>query len=180
MSDAREYAVPFVAAIIERFHDDQHQVLIQIRFHTTSDSIYNGTFEFAAGTLDKLYEDVYTAVKREVKEETNLIVKRFVDDVQTKPVSPHKVDLVFGFKPFFCTQQLKEGKPWVGFIFRCEVEDGEPAGQETESRDVLWMSIADFKKIFDAHPEKIFSLEYPAWEYYFETVKIDSQENSSR
>lgn len=173
MADTSHYAVPFVAAIIEREHNGVRQVLVQTRYHADRESIYNGTLEFAAGTLDKHYESVYDAMRREVQEETGMTVTKFIDDDQTEPATPHGkgVDKVFGFRPFCCTQQLQEGRPWVGFIFRCEVEEGtEPRGQEGETKDVRWMDVQEFFEIFTNTPEKIFSLEYPAWQYYFKEV----------
>lgn len=169
MSDFK-YAVPFVAGIIERTNDQGKQFLIQTRWNPSRESIYNGTFEFAAGTLDKLYENVYDALAREIKEETGLALSKIIDDSKTAALSPQGIDAAFGFRPFCCTQQLREGRPWVGFIFRCEVEDGEPTDQEGESKNVHWIDAAEFKKIYDETPEKIFTLELPAWKYYFDEV----------
>lgn len=165
-----DYAVPFVAAIIERQHNGETELLIQTRHHPSYESIYNGTFEFAAGTLDKVYENVYDAIAREIKEETGMTLKRIINDSQTEVFSPQGVDAVFGFRPFCCIQQLREGRPWVGFIFRCEVEDGNPVGQEGESQDVHWVSADDVKTLFEQTPEKLFTLEVPAWAYYFKEV----------
>ena len=167
----KEYCIPFVAGIIERVHNNKRQLLIQTRNNIRTSPMYNGTFEFAAGTLDKPYENVYTALAREIKEETGLTLKRVIDDHQTKVFSPQKIDAVFGFKPFCCIQQLKEGRPWVGFIFRCEVEGGNPVAQEGETQEVHWEDFDVVKEIFINTPEKLFTLEIPAWEYYFEQVK---------
>src|SRR5690349_1932823 len=109
--------VPFVGAIIERRHNGKLQLLIQTRHQTHAYATYTGTLEFAAGTMDKEYESVYDAIAREIKEETGLTLKRVIDDSQTKVHTPQTSDAAFGFRPFCCTQQLKEGYPWVGFIF---------------------------------------------------------------
>jgi 8-oxo-dGTP pyrophosphatase MutT (NUDIX family) len=165
-------AVPFVAGIIERIHDGKLQVLIQTRMHANSNAAYNGTLEFAAGTLDKLYENVYEALAREIKEETGLLLKSVIDDSRTDILSTGNNDAIFGFRPFCCTQQLKFGRPWVGFIFRCEVEDGEPTSQEGETQKVHWEDAAKVKEIYEATPEKFFGLELPAWQYYFQEVEV--------
>ncbi len=122
------------------------------------------------GTLDKAYENVYEAIAREIKEETGMTLKRIINDSQTEVFKPQEVDAVFGFKPFCCVQQLREGRPWVGFIFRCEVEDGTPVGQEGESKDVHWVAVEEVKTLFEQTPEKLFTLEVPAWSYYFKEV----------
>lgn len=166
-----DYAVPFVAGIVERIHNGKQQLLIQTRTNKNQ-PIYQGTIEFAAGTLDKLYENVYEALSREIKEETGMTLKQIIGDSQTQKYSPQKVDEVFGFKPFCCTQQLREGRPWIGFIFRCEVEDGKPKGQDDESADVRWVDASEIKEIFEHTPQKLFTLEIPAWEYYFQAVPV--------
>lgn len=173
MSEAREFCIPFVAAIIERVTaDGSKEFLIQTRNQIFAESIYNGTFEFAAGSMDKLYENVYDAATREINEETGMTVKCFLGDSRTAPVSPQATDSAFGFRPYCCTQQLKDGKPWIGFIFRCEVDEGTPVGQESESKDVHWVLAADFYKIYKETPEKIFTLELPAWDYYFKEFPL--------
>ena len=170
MSD-QNMAIPFVGGIIERRHEGKLQLLIQTR-NNVRQTTYNGTFEFAAGTLDKGYENVYEAIAREILEETGMTLKRINDDSQTRVHTPRQTDAAFGFRPFCCVQQLKVGRPWVGFIFRCEVEDGEPQAQEGETKDVHWADATEVKKMFLETPEKLFTLEIPAWDYYFQTVSV--------
>lgn len=163
--------VPFVGAIIERkSKDGDIELLIQTRWKPSHPSIYNGTFEFAAGVLDEAYENVYEAAAREIKEETGYTVSVFIDQDKTETLSPQGIDKVFGFRPYCCVQQLQEGRPWVGFIFRCKVEPGEPVAQEGETKDVHWESAQEVFKIFKTTPEKLFALELPAWEYYFKEL----------
>jgi 8-oxo-dGTP pyrophosphatase MutT (NUDIX family) len=164
--------IPFVGGIIERTYNGEKQLLIQTRFHSHGNTFYNGTFEFAAGRLDKAFENVYDALAREIKEETGLTLKAIINDSKTNVYNPQNSDGSFGFRPFCCVQQLKAGRPWVGFIFRCEVEDGEPRGQEGESKDVHWVSAKEVKKMFEQTPEKLFTLETPAWKYYFDEVDV--------
>lgn len=159
-------ALPFVAGIIERTRDGILEVLVQTRWKPYSDPIYTGTLEFPAGSLDKPYETVYEAMAREIDEECGLKLKKIKSDDKTEVFQPN-LDGAFGFKPFCCTQQLINGKPWVGFVFICEVEDGEPKLESDESRNIGWMKAKEMKEIFLTSPEKIFTLELPAWEYYF-------------
>lgn len=159
-------AVPYVAAIIEREKNGEIEVLIQTRYKPNSDPLYTGTFEFPAGTLDKPYENVFDALAREIDEECGLKLKRIKVDSRTEVFKTDKEDAVFGFRPFCCTQQLKNGKPWIGFVFLCEVEDAEPKVSSNESQDVRWINVKEIKQIFTESPEKLFTLELPAWEYY--------------
>ena len=160
-------AIPFVGAIIERTHNGEKELLLQTRWMPQADPVYSGTLEFPAGRLDKPYESVYDAVAREIKEETGLTLRAIIGEDKTKPLTSNGNDSAFAFRPFCCTQQLKDGKPWVGFIFICEVEDGEPIAQLSEAKDVKWFPVEEVKEMFEKTPERLFGLELPAWEYYF-------------
>lgn len=160
-------AIPYVGAIVERTRNGTKELLIQTRWKPHADPLYSGTFEFPAGVLDKPYESVYDTVARELQEETGLTLKTVKDDSKTKVYSPNGTDEIIAFRPFCCTQQLKDGKPWIGFVFVCEVEDAEPVAQLSESKDVKWVAADDIKEMVSKTPEKFFGLELPAWEYYF-------------
>ncbi len=157
------FAIPCVGAIIEK----GDEVLLQTRWKPESDPIYSGTFEFPIGKLDIPYENIYDALAREIREECGLQLKSIQQDIQT-PILSDKNGSVFGFRPFCCTQQLKGGKPWICFIFICEVKEGQPKSQPNENREVRWEKISEIKKIFQTSPEKLFSIELPAWRFYFE------------
>lgn len=160
-------AIPYVGAIVERTHNGNKELLLQTRWKPHADPLYSGTLEFPAGVLDKPYESVYDTLAREINEETGLTLKSIRDDSKTKSYSPMGSDEIIAFKPFCCTQQLKDGKPWIGFVFICEVEDGEPKAQLSEAKDVKWVSANEVSDLVKKSPEKFFGLELPAWEYYF-------------
>jgi 8-oxo-dGTP diphosphatase len=164
------FSIPVVSAIIERQHNNETEILVQTRWKPNVDPIYSGTLEIPAGVLDVPYENVYDAIKREVLEETGLTVTKIKPDIKTKIFSPRN-DANFAFVPFCCQQQLKGGRPWVGFVFLCEVEDKEPTPQASEVRDVCWLKKSELKQIFDETPEKIFTLQLGALEYYFNYTK---------
>ena len=156
---------PIVSAIIEREHDGVTEILVQTRWKPDRDSEYSGTLEIPAGWIDK-YENVYEAVKREVFEETGLKVLGIFPDIRTKTHSPNN-DGSFAFQPFCCQQQIKGGHPWIGFAFICNVEDKEPEAQQEECKDIRWIKKSEMKKLFEKHPEKIFTLQLGVLDYYF-------------
>lgn len=160
-------AIPYVGAIIERSRNGKKELLMQTRWKPNSDPLYSGTLEFPAGVLDKPYENVYDTLSREIQEEAGLKLKAIRQEDRTRVYHPKKTDSIFAFKPFCCTQQLKDGRPWIGFVFVCEVEDGEPVSQLSEAKDAQWIAVEDVRKIFKQNPEQIFGLELPAFEYYF-------------
>ena len=160
-------AIPYAGAIIERTHNGTKELLVQTRWKPHADPLYSGTLEFPAGVLDKPFESVYDTVAREIKEESGLTLKSISGDSKTKIYSPKGTDEIIAFRPFCCTQQLKDGKPWIGFVFICEVEDGEPKAQLSEAKDAKWLPVDEVKRLFEKSPEQFFGLELPAWEYYF-------------
>ncbi len=160
-------AIPFCGAITERQNNGETELLVQTRWKPHADPVYSGTLEFPAGVLDKPFEDVHTTVAREIKEESGLTLKRFKGDERNEVVTP--LGRTLGFRPYCCTQQLEGAKPWVGFIFICEVEPGqEPQAQLSEAKDAKWMKASDVALLVKASPEKFFGLELPALKYYFE------------
>lgn len=161
-------AIPYAGAIIEREVNGEVELLMQTRWKPHDDPVYSGTLEFPAGVLDKPFESVYDTVAREIREECGLTLKAMKGDSQTSVISPKGDDGIIGFRPFCCTQQVKNGKPWIGFVFICEVEPGEPKAQLSEAKDVRWMKQAEVKKLHEESPDKLFGLEVPAWEYYFQ------------
>jgi len=168
MSELPQRAIPVVSAIIERRHNGETEILVQTRWKPDDDPIYSGTLEIPAGQLDEQggYENIYETLKREVLEETGLAVTKITPDTRTEVHSPRD-DGSFTFVPFCCQQQTKGGKPWVGFVFLCEVEDKKPVSQESEVRDVRWMKRSELKEIYNTTPEKIFTLQLGVLDYYF-------------
>ena len=160
-----ETNIPIVSAIIERVRNGESEILVQTRWKPERDPEYSGTIEIPAGKSDK-YESIYDTLKREVLEETGLAVVRIKPDIRTRIHSP-KDDGAFAFVPFCCQQQLRGGKPWIGFVFICEVEDKEPHPRAEEVKDIRWMKKSDLKNILEKTPEKIFTLQLGVLDYYF-------------
>ena len=57
--------------------------------------------------------------------------------------------------------------PRVGFVFICTVEDRDPLPQKDEVKDIKWIKKSELKKVFEATPEKIFTLHLGVLDYYF-------------
>lgn len=160
-----QLALPFVSAIVEREINGEKEVLLQTRWRPHAEWNYHNTIEIPAGVLDKGFENVIDAVKREVKEETGLDVVKIVGLEKSKTYSPNN-DASYAFKPFVCSQQLKGGLPWVGFAFVCNVEEGELKHQDDETRNVKWVKKKELKDLFEKNPEKFFTLHLGTLEMY--------------
>lgn len=144
--------IPFVGAIIERKGPSgEKEILIQIR-QKESDPIYNGSIEIPGGKL-KAYEDVYQAIKREVKEESGLDIT-FIEKENSRVDIQNRGDVSSLIEPF-CVTQMKNG-PFVGLIFLCKAT-GEPSKITDEARDIRWITISELRKIIELTPEKIYT-----------------------
>lgn len=159
--------IPVVSAIIERTHEGKKQVLVQTRWQLKGDPVYSGTMEIPAGWVNE-YENVYDALKREVFEETGLTIVKIIPDKKTSIHKTAKNDASFAFLPFCCQQQLRGGRPWVGFVFICEVEDKEPVVQPEEVKDIRWIDKEKLYQFFLENPDQIFTLQLGVLDYYFE------------
>lgn len=159
-----------VSAILEKTESGERKVFFQTRWKPIVSPAYTGLLEIPAGGV-KGYEDVYETVRREVEEETGLHVVRFINDFQSEITENRPHDKSKVFVPFLCQEVLEtiDGMPWVGFVFRCEVE-GEIKMQESEAKDPRWLTIDEIKGLLENHPENIFPLQYPVLKYYINHV----------
>jgi 8-oxo-dGTP pyrophosphatase MutT (NUDIX family) len=160
-----------VSAIIEKTIDGKKHIFTQIRWKPKASPTYLGVIEIPAGGIDS-YENVYEAVRREVEEETGLVIVRFIDDYCSGISTSTPGDTSIAFKPFICQQVLQTngGLPWVGFVFRCEVE-GEIKMQSSEAKDPKWINMDELEEIITKTPEKIFSLQLATLKHYLSVVK---------
>lgn len=143
---------------------------MQTRWQPYADKVYSGTLEFPIGRLDKPFEDIHDTLAREIKEECGLTLQSIRNDNRTAMLTTNRADGIIGFRPYCCVQQIKNGKPWLGCIFVCQVQPGQPVAQVSETKDVCWMKASELRTIYQTSPQKLFGLELPAWHYYFNEI----------
>lgn len=169
-ADQQPHPRAVVSAILEKVEDGTRFIFMQTRWKPQASPTYLGVLEIPAGVIDG-YENVYDAVAREVHEETGLEIVKFIDDLRTPVAQSRPGDTSIAFKPFICQQVLETngGLPWVGFVFRCEVQ-GEITMQPSEAKDPRWVSIDELKTMLTDAPETIFSLQLATLRYYVDTI----------
>lgn len=159
-----------VSAIIERKIGGVLHIYTQTRWKPDTDPTNSGTLEIPAGGID-LNEDAYTAIRREVKEESGLTITDFIDDYSsdTYVALPGNSSIVF--RPFICQQSIEttDGQSWVGYVFRCHAR-GVPNVDPHEAKEPKWMSIPELKQVLDTTPEAIFSLQLATLQYYIQVL----------
>lgn len=95
-----------------------------------------------------------------------MVVTKIKPDIRTRSYSLRD-DEAFAFVPFCCQQQVKGGKPWIGFVFLCEVADGPLKNQEGETKDIRWIKKSELRRLFEQRPESFFTLQLGVLDYYF-------------
>ena len=157
-----KFAIPCVAAIIEKIVNNEKYILIQTR-QKEDGAETNGMLELPAGKIRE-YENIFEALRREVKEETGLSITKILgEDNQISNFI--KGNEVISYTPYCITQNLSGAYSIILNTFLCEAE-GELLTETNESQNIHWMKIEELKKIFKNNPEKIFLLHINALQKY--------------
>ena len=157
-----KFTVPCVAAIIEKIVNNEKYILIQTR-QKEDGAETNGMLELPAGKIRE-YENIFEALRREVKEETGLSITKILgEDNQISNFI--KGNEVISYTPYCITQNLSGAYSIILNTFLCEAE-GELLSETNESQNIHWMKIEDLKKILKNNPEKIFLLHINALQKY--------------
>ena len=160
-----KFAVPCVAAIIEKIINNEKYILIQTR-QKEDGAETNGMLEIPAGKIRE-YENIFEALKREVKEETGLTITKILgEDRQISNLIGDNE--VISYTPYCVTQNLSGAYSIILNTFLCEAE-GELLTETNESQNIHWIKIEELKKILKNNPEKIFLLHINALQKYLET-----------
>ncbi|WP_338944908.1 NUDIX domain-containing protein [Fusobacterium canifelinum] len=158
-----KFAIPCVAAIIEKIINNEKYILIQTR-QKEDGAETNGMLELPAGKIRE-YENIFEALRREVKEETGLSITKILGE--DNQISNFIKDIeVISYTPYCITQNLSGAYSIILNTFLCEAK-GELLTETNESQNIHWIKIEEFKKILKNNPEKIFLLHINALQKYF-------------
>ena len=156
------FAKPCVGAIIEKSVAGDKYILIQTR-QKEDGGLTNGMLEIPAGKIRE-YEDIFTALRREVKEETGLRVTRIDGEELSVYTKIGEVTTV-SFTPYCITQNLSGAYSIILHTFLVEAE-GSILEKTNETENIHWMKIADLKKLIEDSPEDIFFMHINALKKY--------------
>ena len=157
-----KFAVPCVAAIIEKIVNNEKYILIQTR-QKEDGAETNGMLELPAGKIRE-YENIFETLRREVKEETGLTITKILgEDNQISNFI--KGNEVISYTPYCITQNLSGVYSIILNTFLCEAK-GELLTETNESQNIHWIKIKELKKIFKNYPKKIFLLHINALQKY--------------
>jgi 8-oxo-dGTP pyrophosphatase MutT (NUDIX family) len=149
------------AAIIERVHDGELEVLLQTRWKP-EDTLYSGLLEIPGGRI-QLGEDVQSALRREIEEETGLQVEEIAPSVDIRRQGKNSKTSVT-FVPF-CGEQFL-GSNYIGFVFICKASGKLLQKGIYDGKDPRWFKFSELKRILSEKPEEVFPYHLSALTYY--------------
>lgn len=157
-----KFAVPCVGAIIEKEIDGMPHVLIQTR-QKADGGATNGLTELPAGKVRE-YEDLFSALRREVREETGLTVTKIRGEDQSAVISCDG-GAICSYQPYCVTQNLSGAYSILLHTFLCEAE-GELLTDTDESSNIRWIPVEELRKVVREQPETVFFLHLNALRAY--------------
>ncbi len=155
-----------ISAILEKQVGEEIKIFLQKRSKPKVSPQYFGVWEIPAGGIDE-YEDVHTALRREVQEECGLEIVEIIDDFRSDIQRPKPGEASFVFRPYLCQQVLETngGLSWIGFVFRCRVE-GEVTMNLEEATDPCWVTVSELSAMLEADGTQFFPLQLPVLQEY--------------
>lgn len=176
--DSINICIPTVSAIIERINDGKSEILLQTRNKPNLDPIYSGCYEIPSGLIHR-YENAFTAVIREVKEETGLDVILDSDWLEQPTFEGNKNDSVLGYFPFYVGQQTKGGRAYLNLSFICRLKDPNSplAENKYETKDPHWITLKKLEKMLKSDPNRFFLLNIPILQRYLDFKKTADKKN---
>ena len=159
------FAKPCVGAIIEKTIDGEKYMLIQTREKEDGQET-NGMIEIPAGKIRE-YEDVFSALRREVWEETGLRITSIQGENDVVSNQAGNVTTI-SFEPYGVTQNVSGAYSMILHTFLCEAE-GNLLTYTDEAQNIRWEKIPNVKRLIKEEPEKIFFMHLNALKKYVDS-----------
>ena len=156
------FAIPSASALITKKENAQTYILLQER-HKQGDQA--GLLEIPAGKI-RAYENIFDALRREVKEETGLTISTIYNEEKCIPLTIGE-NILISFEPFCSTQNLSGAYPLIVHTFLCEAT-GELALQTNESRNIRWITTSELKSLLSKQPERFFLMHHLALQKFLD------------
>ncbi len=158
------FAKPCVGAIIEKSVEGKKYILIQTRQKEDGQET-NGMIEIPAGKIRE-YEDIFSALRREVWEETGLKVTKIYGENEVESNQIGHV-ITNSFTPYCVTQNLSGAYSIILNTFLCEAE-GDLLSSTNETENIQWVEVSALKCLLTEEPEKLFFMHINALKKYLQ------------
>ena len=155
---------PAAAGIIEKIQDGKRMILLQDREKAGAES-EAGLCEIPAGKIRE-FENIYDCLRREIREETGLIVTEIEGEEDACWFESHGYR-VLQYTPFASTQNVSEAYPIMVQTFICKAE-GELAKMTNETTNLRWVEISELKKRLEEEVEGLYPMHVITLKKYLE------------
>ena len=160
----RRFLGATISAIIERFRNNRCEILLQTRWKPEEDAKHSGLLEIPGGRIE-LGEEVYEALKREVKEECGLTITSIKHGKEI--VSKGKFgEVSLAFVPF-CGERFTDSSN-VGFVFICSARGRLRRKGLIDGKEPQWVPFAELKRLVHDESERLYSYHLSTLKYYVE------------
>lgn len=159
-----KFAKPAVGAIIEKDINGVSHILIQERYKK-DDIPENGLIEIPAGKVRE-YENIFDALRREIWEETGLIITEIQGEKETVVCNCNEY-IVISFNPFYSSQNLSGGYSIMLQTFICKAT-GELLQQSDESVNIRWISLSNLKTLLEENENTFYPMHINALKKYID------------
>jgi len=157
-----KWAIPGVGGILERTVKQTRYILIQERCKQDAPQEY-GLLEIPTGKVRE-FENVFTCLRREVKEETGLEVIA-IQGEEAASIREYDQYKVLQYTPFASVQNLKGEYPILAEIFICTVK-GKLKRQTAETQNLRWISLPDLQRLLATHEERFYPMHITTLQKY--------------
>lgn len=158
------FAIPAVSVILSKHVDEKEFILIQER-QKIGGGKENGMLEIPGGKIQE-YENIFSALRREVKEETGLDITSIQGEdevIETIIINGNKT---ISFTPFCTTQNLSGAYSLIVNTFICEAK-GDLLVQTNETQNSRWVNIKELENMVNSNPDQFFLMDVTALKRYF-------------
>lgn len=143
-----QFSIPGVGGIIVKEHEGEKYILLQTRIKPHA--LYeDGLLEIPAGKI-RAFENIFEALKREIKEETGLEVVEILGESISTVYKENNYKVV-NFMPFSCAQNIQGEYPIMVFVFICHVT-GDLLPSSDEAKDFRWTLVSEISTMLNKKP----------------------------
>ena len=157
---------PAAAGIIEKIENGKRMILLQDREKAGAE-LEAGLCEIPAGKIRE-FENIYDCLRREIWEETGLIVTEIEGEEDSSWFESHGYR-VLQYTPFASTQNTSETYPIMVQTFICKAE-GELAIKTNETANLRWVEISELKKHLEEEVEGLYPMHVMTLKKYLAQV----------
>ena len=162
--NAEQFAIPGVGGLIIKDIDHVEHILLQTRCKPNAPN-EEGLLEIPAGKI-RAFENIFDTLRREVKEETGLIVTEIYGEDGLSVFAGNGYKVV-NFMPFSCSQNIEGNYPIMVFVFICRTT-GELLPFSDESKNYKWTPLSEVEKTLAESPQAFYPMHVDTLRKYTE------------